>query len=115
MPLLVTLIVAVPVVAGFITSRRRRRLDRWHFAAFVGFSGGVAAVAATILWLASARNLSPAWQGVTFVSGIVGIISSLVAFFAGLFTGGVPRFALVSFGIAMGLIYFLGAFSNFGA
>lgn len=112
----VTIVIGVPVVVGFIASRKQRSEDRRHRAAFIGFSGAIVAVAATILSLSAAQPYSsPARQGLAFVSGIIGIVSSLVVFVAGFLSGGFQRFALVSCGIAMGLIYLLAAFSNFGS
>jgi hypothetical protein len=113
-----TIIVGGSLAAGFIASWKQRRADRHHFAAFVGFSSGIVAVTTTaILWLAAAQpaNLRPAWQGFMFLSGAVGIISSLVTLLAGLFSDGIQRFALVICATLMGLIYLLTAFSNFGA
>jgi hypothetical protein len=117
------LLIAVPMVAGFITSRRHRREDRRNFSAFVGFSVGIVAVIATILylsaaivWIHSLRDAysHPARQGLIFVSGVIGIVASLVASCVGLFTVGIRRVALVIFGPVMCSIYVLAAFSSFG-
>jgi hypothetical protein len=76
----VTIVIGVPVVVGFISSRKHRSEDRRHRAACIGFCGAVVAVAATILSLSAAQPYSgPARQGLAFVSGIIGIASSLVA------------------------------------
>ena len=119
----VVLLMAVPVVFGFRSSRRQRHEDRRNFAAFVGFSSGIIAIMATILyltagivWLQSLPDsyLHPAGQGLVFVSGVIGIAASLVASCVGLFSFGIRRVALVTFGPAMCLIYVFAAFSNFG-
>jgi hypothetical protein len=123
--LAIVLLIAVPVVAGFVTTRRERQADRRHFAALVGFSAGIFAIAATIVsftvpivWFRppDLPYYHPALQGIVFISGSIGIISSGVAFVAGLFCGGIRRVALVAaFAPVIGLIYLLAAFSNFGA
>lgn len=119
--LVIVVLVAVPVTTGFIGSRKRRREDRQHFAAFVGFCGSIVAVVVTIAWLIGARlstapaqHPSAALQTFELVFGYIGIISSVVAFVAGLLSTGIQRVALVMLGPLMGLIYVVGAFYNFG-
>jgi hypothetical protein len=122
--LVVTIIIAAPVLAGLRTSRKERGTDRRHFAAFVGFIAGVSAIVATIAYLTAGivwfgpRVLAyyhPTEQGIVFVLGCIGILSSVIAFFAGFFGRGIQRVTLVLiFGPVMGLIYLFAAFSNFG-
>ena len=121
---LLTLVIAVPVVAGFITSRGQRGVDRRHLAAFVGFSAAIVALGATIggitasiIWLRPPQSPydHPLEQGFVFIFSIVGLLSTGTAFCAGLFSNGVRRIALVLFGPAMAVVYMLAAFSNFGA
>jgi hypothetical protein len=121
--LVLTLIIAIPVLAGFSSSWRQRRADRQHSAAFVGFSAGVAAVIATLAYFTSAivwlrppelPYFHPVAQGFVFISGWIGLVASLVAFVAGLFSSGSQRITLIIFGPVIGLIYVLAAFSNFG-
>jgi hypothetical protein len=122
--LLLTLLIAVPVVAGFITSRGQRGIDRRHFAAFVGFSAAVvalsamiASIAATIVWLKPPQSpyYHPVEQGFVFIFSIIGLLSTGTAFIAGLCSSGIRRVALVLFVPAVAIIWFLAAFSNFGA
>ena len=120
--LVIVILAAAPVMIGFIGSRKRRREDRQHFVAFVGFSGSIVAVVVTIAWLIGARlstapaqHPSAALQTFELVFGYIGIISSVVAFVAGLLSTGIQRVALVMLGPLMGLIYVVGAFYNFGA
>ena len=121
---LISLVIAVPVVAGFISSRRQRTVDRRHFAAFVGFSAAIvalgaiiAAIAATIVWLKPPQSPydHPVEQGFVAILCIIGLLSTGIAFIAGLFSGGIRRVALVLFVPAMAIIWLLAAFSNFGA
>jgi len=90
--LLIVLVIAVPVIAGFINSRKQRRVDRRHFAAFLGFSAGLVSVVATtisftvaILWFRPPQlpYFHPSLQGVAFISSSIGLISSGVAFLGG--------------------------------
>jgi hypothetical protein len=122
--LLLVLLITVPVAAGFIKSRAQRRIDRPHFAAFVGLSAGAAACVATVIYLAASvvwfrapesQYDHPSRGGFLFICGSLGLISSAIAFFAGLFSRGIWRVALVILGLTMGLIYVFAAFSNFGA
>ncbi|HXM23566.1 MAG TPA: hypothetical protein VN948_20080 [Terriglobales bacterium] len=121
---LLTLLIAVPVVAGFITSRGQRGIDRRHFAAFVGFSAAIVAlsatiggITATIVWFRPPQHpyYHPVEQGFVFIFSIIGLLSTGTAFCAGLFSNGIRRVALVLFGPAMAVVYVLAAFSNFGA
>jgi len=90
---LLTLVIAVPVVAGFITSRGQRGVDRRHLAAFVGFSAAIVALGATIggitasiIWLRPPQSPydHPLEQGFVFIFSIVGLLSTGTAFCAGL-------------------------------
>lgn len=122
--LLFVVFITAPVVIGFRKTIAQRRLDPRHFAAFVGFGAAVLANIATIIFFIAlsvifrshgTANPSPTGQGLIFVSGSVGIISSAIAFFAGVFSWGIRRVTLLVFGPVMGRIYVLAAFSNFGA
>jgi hypothetical protein len=117
------LLMGVPVVSGFLTSRRQRRENRRNFAAFVGFSGAVVALMATtvsftsyIVWFQSLQDVTshPARQGFIFISSGIAWISSAVSFVAGLFSSGVRRVVLVTFAPLMWLTYIFAAVSNFG-
>jgi drug/metabolite transporter (DMT)-like permease len=121
---LLTLLIAVPIVVGFITSRGQRGVDRRHFAAFVGFGAAIVAlgatiggITATIVWLRPPQSPydHPVEQGFVFIFSIIGLLSTGIAFFAGLFSNGIRRVALVLFVPAMAIIYALAAFSNFRA
>lgn len=121
---LLTLVIAVPVVAGFMRSRGQRAVDRRHFAAFVGFSAAIVAlsatiagITATIIWMRPPQSpyYHPVEQGFVAILSIIGLLSTGIAFFAGLFSNGIRRVALLLFGPAMAIVYFLAAFSNFGA
>jgi hypothetical protein len=106
------------VVWGFMPSLKQRGIDRSHFAAFIGFSAAVIAVAATTLELGVAaprpHSITPASQGFAFVTGTIAIITMAVTFFAGLFSRGTQRIALVSCGIVVALMYLSGLVSHFG-
>jgi hypothetical protein len=114
----VALVIVGLMIWGFIVSREQRGIDRRHFAAFVGFSAAVIAVTATTLELVVAdlhpHSMSPAWGGFLFLNGIIAIVSIAVTFFAGLFSRGTQRFALVSCGIVVALMYLGGLVSHFG-
>jgi hypothetical protein len=112
--LAVALVTAGLMVWGFIVSRKQSGIDRRHFAAFVGFSAAIIAVIATTLEWVVADLHSPAWQGFMFVNGIIAITSIPVTFFAGLFSRGTQRIALVSCGIVVALMYLGGLVSHFG-
>jgi NO-binding membrane sensor protein with MHYT domain len=62
-------------VWGFMTSRKQRGIDRRNFAAFVGFSAAVIAVAATTLELIVAdlqqHPMDPVLGGLGFVLGVI--------------------------------------------
>jgi uncharacterized transporter YbjL len=121
---LVALVIAVPVMAGFISSRRQRAVDRRHFAAFVGFSAAIVALSATVstitanvVWMRPPQHpyYHPVEQGFAFIFSIIGLLSTGTAFFAGLFSSGIRRVVLALFLPAMAIIWLLTAFSNFGA
>jgi hypothetical protein len=119
----VVLLMGVPVVSGFITSRRQRRENRRNFIAFVGFCEAVVALTATtvyftayIVWFQSLQDVysHPARQGFIFISGCIALISSAVSFSAGLFSAGMRRAVLITFTPVTWLTYLFAAFSNFG-
>jgi hypothetical protein len=121
---LVSLMIAVPVIAGFISTRRERAVDRRHFAAFVGFSAAtvalsamICAIIATIVWMKPPESpyYHPVEQGFVAILSLIGLLSTGVAFVAGLFSNGIRRVVLALFLPAMAIIWLLTAFSNFGA
>ena len=113
----------VSVIGGFVRSRRERDADRQHFAAFVGFSAALIAAPLMVVHIAIPLGLGPIrfrYIGsiagdLIAISAIAQHLSTLVAFFAGLFSGGIWRVFLVLFGPVMLLMSVLLAFSNFGA
>ena len=121
---IVSVAIAVPVIAGLISTRRQRGVDRPHFAAFVGFSAATVAlsamisgIAATIVWMRPPQSpyCHPVVAGFGFIFSWIALLSTGVAFFAGLFSSGIRRVALVLFVPAMAIVWLLAAFSNFGA
>jgi hypothetical protein len=54
-------------------------------------------------------------QGFAFILSVVALLSTGVAFFAGLWASGIRRVALILFVPAMAIVWLLAAFSNFGA
>ncbi len=116
--------IGIPIFRGFVHTRKQRNGDRRHFAEFLGFTAGLVGIVATLLYLTTAivwfrpgvvPYYHPTTQGIVFICGIVGLLSSLVAVIAGLFGRGVRRITLIIFGPVMAVIYLLSAFSNFGA
>src|SRR5580692_4020012 len=110
---LLTLLIAVPVVAGFISSRGQRGVDRRHFAAFVGFSAAIVALSATVstitanvVWMRPPEHpyYHPVEQGFVFIFSVIGLLSTGTAFFAGLFSRGIRR-VLALFLPAMAIIW----------
>jgi|SRR5579863_1015964 len=115
--LVVVLVTAGFVGWGFTTSRKQRGIDRRHRAAFVGFSAALIAVSATTLGLIVAAphtHPSPAVAGLLGVTGIIGTVSILVTVFAGLFSRGRQRIALLSFCVVLFLIFVFNAVGHFG-
>jgi hypothetical protein len=115
--LVVVLVTAGFVGWGFTTSRKQRGIDRRHQAAFVGFSAALVAVSATALGLivgAPPTHPGPEASGFLFITGIIGTVSILVTVFAGLFSRGRQRIALLSFCVVLFLIFVLNAVGHFG-
>src|ERR1700674_2280909 len=118
--IVIVLLLAAPVAVGFVKSRRKRREDRRHLAAFVGFSAAVVAVIADIVafaffyWLGEGRMryMVPAQRVFLAIPSMIGSVSFVVAFVAGLLSRGGQRVFLVAFAIAMAFVYVLTAFSN---
>lgn len=113
----VIVVLAVLVGFGFVGSRKTRHVDWRNFAAFIGFSSDLVAVAATFLWAVAAAL--PSYASIprrefTFVVGLIGILSALMAFLAGLVSRGVQRLKLVGFGVVIGFVYLFGMFTHFG-
>jgi|SRR5579863_6809840 len=117
-------VVAIPVVIGFIRSRDQRHVDRRTFAAFVGFGAAIvalgvtmASITADIVWYQPPRHpyYHPTEQGFVAVLSTIGVLSTSIAFIAGLFSSGTRRIALVLFVPVMAIIYLLAAITNFGA
>ncbi|HXM60376.1 MAG TPA: hypothetical protein VN950_05935 [Terriglobales bacterium] len=115
--LTVALVTAGFVWWGFATSRKQRGIDRRHRAAFVGFSAALVAVSATTLGLivgAPHTHPSPAVAAFLGVTGIIFTISLLVTVFAGLFSQGAQRIALLSCCVVLFLILLFNAAGHFG-
>ena len=116
--LLGMLVIGGLVVWGFMASLKQRGIDRRHYAAFVGFSAAVVAVAATTLAIVVAglqpHPMNPVLGGLGLVTGVIAIVSICVTFFAGLFSLGTRRIALVSCGIVVALMYLSILVSHFG-
>ncbi len=116
--LLGALVIGGLVVWGLMASRKQRRIDRRHYAAFVGFSAAVVAVAATALETVMAglqpHPMDPVLGGLGFVIGVIAIVSIAVTFFAGLFSLGTQGIALVSCGIVVAPMYLSIMSSHFG-
>jgi hypothetical protein len=115
--LVVALVTAGFVWWGFTASRKQREIDRRHRAAFVGFSAALVAVSAMTLGLivgAPHTHPGPAVSGFLFVTGIIVTVSFLVTFFAGLFSIGGQRVALLSFCLVLFLIFMFNAAGHFG-
>lgn len=113
-------VISLSVAFGFVKSRQRRQVDSRHFAAFVGFSAALVAIAAvslgvtlTIRWFGPAYY-HPVRQAFVGVFGIIATIAMIVTFVAGLLSKGVWRAALVFFVPAVLLVYLLNGFANFG-
>ena len=116
--LLGTLVIGGLAFWGFMASLKQRGIDRRHYAAFVGFSFAVVAVVATTLAMVVAglrpHPMDPVLGGLGFVTGVIAIVSVVVTFFAGLFSLGTRRIALVSCGILIALMYLSILVSHFG-
>jgi hypothetical protein len=115
--LVVALVTAGFVWWGFTSSRRQRDADRRHLAAFVGFSAAIVAISAMTLGLlvgAPHTHLGPTASGLLLVAGIIVTASFLVTFFAGLFSIGGQRVALLSFCLVLFLIFVFNAAGHFG-
>jgi hypothetical protein len=116
--LLGALVIGGLVVWGFVASGKQRGIDRRHYAAFVGFSAALVAVAATTLEMVVAglqsHPMDPILGGLAFVTGVIAIVSIAVTFVGGLFSLGTQRIALVSCGIVVALMYLSIMVSHFG-
>jgi len=115
--LTVALFLAGLVGWGFTTSRKQRGIDRRHLAAFVGFSAALVAVSAVALGLivgAPHTHPTPAVAGFLGVIGIIVTISFLVTVFAGLFSRGGQRIALLSSCVVLFLIFLFNVARHFG-
>jgi hypothetical protein len=86
-------------------------------AAIVALSAVMASIAATIVWMRPPQSpyYHPVVAGFGFIWSWIGLLSTSIAFLAGLFSNGIHRIALVLFVPAMAIIWLLAAFSNFGA
>jgi len=107
------------MVWGLQTSCKERGIDRRHFAAFLAFIAAVIAATGTtlvaaVLSLYGHARPDPAWEGFNFIVGAIVFASLLVTFFAGLFSRGIRRIALIA-STFMVLLMNLGiAASHFG-
>ena len=101
--LTIALALAGVMVWGLLTSRKDRGIDRRHYASFVGFIAGAIAVTGmtldaivtTVEGHISPYNMGVVRQVFNLVVGIITITSIPVAFFAGLFSRGIRRIALI--------------------
>ena len=121
---LISLVIAVPIIEGFIDTRKQRTVDRRYLAAFVGFTAATVAlsaiifgVIADIIWVRPPESAyyHPVERGFVAIMSLVALLSTGVAFFAGLCSRGSWRITLVLFPPAMAVIWLLAALSNFGA
>jgi hypothetical protein len=101
------LVLAVPAGVGFLTSRRQRQIDRRHFAAYLGFSASLVSITTSFVCfvVADPPYPSPTRQGFLFIVGCIFMLSLALTFFAGLFSRGLQRVALVALAIVMGFLY----------
>lgn len=118
----VALVLTGLMVWGLLTSRKGRGIDRRHCAAFVGFCAAVIAVTGTTLNAVEAGirghagpyTMSPILQVFNFVNGVIVLTSIAVTFFAGLFSRGIHRIALVSCTVVVSLMLLLTIAAHFG-
>jgi hypothetical protein len=118
----VALILDGLMVWGFLRSSTQRGIDRRYFAAFVGFGAAVAAVTCTIIGAvetairghASPWTMGPALQAFTAVISVITFSSLLVALFAGLFSRGIQRIALIGCCLVVTLMMLGIAAAHFG-
>lgn len=85
--LAVAALTAGAMVRGVMTSRKQRRVDHRHYAAFIGFVSGIIAVSATSLCVIAAdlqpHSMNPTVQGFEFVTGIIAVLSIGITFLLG--------------------------------
>jgi hypothetical protein len=115
--LVVALVTAGFVWWGFTTSQKQRGIDRRRYSAFVGFSAALVAVSAMALALVvGAPHTHPSPGAAVFlaITSIIVTISFLVTVFAGLFSRGGQRIALLSFCVVLFLIFAFNAVGHFG-
>ena len=120
--LTVALVLIGLVVWGLVTSREQRAIDWRHYAAFVGFIAAVLAATGTALAVvesslrghASPYTMSPLLQVFTAVVSVIVFTSIPVTFFAGLFSRGIQRIALVSSTIVVSLVLLFTIAAHFG-
>jgi hypothetical protein len=120
--LTVALVLIGLMVWGLVTSREQRAIDRRHYAAFVGFIAAVLAATGTALAVvesslrghASPYTMSPLLQVFTAVVSVIVFTSIPVTFFAGLFSRGIQRIALVSSTIVVSLVLLFNIAAHFG-
>jgi hypothetical protein len=121
--LFLAVLLAIPIIAGFLSSLRERRANRQQSAAFIGFTAAMVAIAAMIVntsivsWLGPVRFrfIGEGLQTSLAIFSIIQHLSTLVAFCAGFFTIGIRRVSLIIFGPVIFFMYVVEAFSNFGA
>jgi hypothetical protein len=111
----IALLLAGLMVWGLLTSRKDRHIDRRHYATFVGFIAGAIAVAGVTLDVvvsAIEGHISPFDMGApqqvfNVVVGCLTFVSIPVAFFAGLFSNGIRRIALIGSTFVVSLMLLL--------
>jgi hypothetical protein len=120
--LTIALVLTGLMVWGLLTSRKERGIDRRHYAAFVGFIAAVIAVIGMTLDVvvsAIQGHISPYDMGVVrqvfnLVVGIMTFTSIAVAFFAGLFSRGIQRIALIGGTFVVSFMLLLTIAGHFG-
>ena len=120
--LTVALVLTGLTVWGLVTSREQRAIDWRYYSAFVGFVAAVLASTGTALAVvttsfrghASPYTMSPLLQVFTAVDSIMVFTSIPITFFAGLFSRGIQRIALVSSAIVVSLVLLFTIAAHFG-
>ena len=118
----IALVLAGLMVWGLLTSRKDRHIDRRHYAAFVGFiAGAIALTGATMDVVVSAiqghispYDMSVPQQVFNVVVGCLTFVSIPVAFFAGLFSRGIQRIALIGSTFVVSSMLLLTMAGHFG-
>ena len=118
--LLLAVLVAVPVVVGFIRAQKERHISRRHLAAFVGFSSALVGALLTCI----AFGVDTIWPGPAYyhpiITDIVAICSfgwlaaSVISLVAGVLSTGRSRLILILYAPITLVIYMFAALGNMG-